>query len=167
MKRNYRNYAFVLLISGLLLSGCAVRPMVPTTTIGSIGSRERLLIATQTSEFKDGVVSNVTQEFEKAGLFIEITDLENLENRSCRDYQAIIIMNEYKAFRNDSRVTRFMEGVDAGDTKKIVLLTTAGAPGMIPEKWDVDAISAASEMAEVDSVSRLIIRKVHMILTSE
>jgi len=167
MKRDYRTYAFILWISGLLLSGCAVRPMVATTTIGSIDSRERLLIATQTSDFKDRVVSNIVHEFEKGGLFIEVIDLENLKNKSGRDYQAMVIMNEYKVFQSDGRVTRFMEGMNASDMKKIVLLTTAGTPGMIPEKWGVDAVSAASEMADVDNISGMIIRKVHMILASE
>ena len=70
MRRNHWIYSFFVLFLGVWISGCAVRP-IATSTIGAIDSKERLLIATQDSEFKDTVVSNVIKEFEKEKVISE------------------------------------------------------------------------------------------------
>ena len=167
MKKHYLYYISVLFLLGSWVSGCATRPMIVTTTIGALDARDKLLIAMQGSEFKDKVLSNIIHEFEKEGLFIEIIDLENLAEKSSRDYGAVVIMNEYRMFQVDERARHFIQGIDADEQKKIVLLTTAGSPGMTGEDLNVDAISSASEMIEADILSDRIIVRVTSILSSK
>ena len=166
MRRNHWIYSFFVLFLGVWISGCAVRP-IATSTIGAIDSKERLLIATQDSEFKDTVVSNVIKEFEKEKVFIEVIDLANLTRKSTKDYEAIVIMNEYKFFSINRHVKQFMKCVDENDKKKIVLLTTAGHPRLMIKGAEVDAISSASRIAKADSVSEMIIQRVSRILSSD
>jgi hypothetical protein len=166
MKRNYPGYILFIAFLACWVSGCATRPMIVTTTIGALDAREKLLIAMRGSEFKDKVLSNIINEFEKEHLFIEIIDLENLAEKSSRDYDAVVIMNEYKMFQIDERVRQFINGIDEDEQKKVVLLTTAGSPDMIGEDFKVDAISSASKIIEADALSNRIIQRVTSILSS-
>ncbi len=163
MKIKYWIYAFVLLFIGLWISGCAKRP-IPTNIIGPVDSKERLLIVTQDSTFKDTVVSNIISEFEKEKVFIEVIDLTRLPDKSTRDYGAIVIMNDYKFFRMNNDVTAFMQRVDDNEKRKIVLLTTAGSPTLVKDDLDVDAFTSASKMIQADAVSEMIIKKINRII---
>lgn len=112
------------------------------------------------------MLSNIIHEFEKENLFMEIIDLENLAEKSSRDYEAVVIMNEYQMFRIDKRALQFIRGLDANERKKIVLLTTAGSPGMVKEDFRVDAISSASEVVGAEALSNRIVERVTSILSS-
>lgn len=158
-------YAFIILFIGLLLvSGCAKRP-IPTRILGAIDSKKRLLIASQDSAFKDTVVSNIISEFEKERFFIEVIDLTSLADKSSRDYGAIVILNDYKFFRMNNYVTQFIQRVDDNDRRKIVLITTAGNPGLVKDDLNVDAVTSASKMIQTDDVSEIIIKKIYLIIS--
>jgi len=160
---NWKYFLFVILL-GIGISGCAPR-QVMTSTIGAIDSKERLLIATQESEFKDAVLSKLVKGFEKENIFIEVIDLANLSSKSTDDYRAIVIINDYRFFQINQHTRQFLENVNEYDRKKVVLLTTAGSPHLMLEETEVDAISSASKNAKADSVSEMIIKKVNTILS--
>ncbi len=163
MKRNHWIYVLLIMLIGICISGCAARPLV-TSTIGATDSKNRLLIASQDSEFKDAVVSKVVEDFKKERVLIEIIDLANLSKKRSKEYEAIVILNDYKFFRINRHVREFLKSVNEYDRKKVVLLTTAGSPSLMVKGTDVDAISSASKNANADSVSEMIIRKVNTIL---
>ena len=163
MKINYRVRFFILLIV-IGLSGCAPKPIV-TSRIGTIDSKNKLLIATQKSEFKEAIVSKVVKGFEGNNVFIEIIDVANLPNTETDDYEAIVILNEYKFFQINRNVGNFLKSVDDSEKKKIILLTTGGSPRLIEEGSEVDAISSASKMANTGTISNSIIQKVNGILS--
>ena len=164
MKKNHWICILSVMLLAMCLSACAPRPLVTGSTIGAISSKNRILIATKNSEFKDAVVSRIVKALEKEKVFIEIIDLANLSNISSKGYEAIVIMNEYKFFRINRHVRHFLESTSEYDRKKIVLLTTAGSPSIMVKGAEVDAISSASKNANAGSVSEKIIRKVDAIL---
>jgi hypothetical protein len=164
MKLSVWDYGALMIILVVALSRCAAPP-IKTTTMGPIDSENRLLIATQKSEFKDAVVSKVAENFEKESVFIEVTDLSNLSQKPCEAYRAIVIVNAYRFFQINQDVKEYIEASCEADKKKIVLLTTAGSPHHINHQLDVDAISSASRMTSVDAVSNTIITKVQSLLT--
>jgi hypothetical protein len=163
MNINYRVRFFIILMV-IGLSGCAPQPIV-TSTIGALDSKNRLLIATQKSEFKEAIVSKVVKAFEGNNIFIEVIDLATLPNTQTDNYKAIVILNEYKFFQINRNAKKFIKGIDDNDRKKIVLLTTAGSPRLMVKGSEVDAISSASKMADTSTISNLIIQKVDSILS--
>lgn len=163
MKDNHKINFFIILIV-ICISGCAPRPMV-TGTIGAIDSKNRLLIATQKSEFKEAIVSKVVKSFEENNIFIEVIDLANLSNKLTEDYKAIIILNDYKFFQINRHAKKFFKNVNDYDRRKIVLLTTAGSPQLMIKSSGFDAISSASITANTDTISDAIIQKVNIILS--
>ena len=160
MKINYRVRFFILLIV-IGLSGCAPKPIV-TSRIGTIDSKNKLLIATQKSEFKEAIVSKVVKGFEGNNVFIKVIDVANTQ---ADDYEVIVILNEYKFFQINRNVGNFLKSVDDSEKKKIILLTTGGSPRLIEEGSEVDAISSASKMTDASAISDSIIQKVNSILS--
>lgn len=165
MKRYHWICGLSVMILVVSISACAPRPLVSSSTIGFIDSKKRLLIATHNSEFKDAIVVKIVKELEKEKIYIEIIDLANLSNKSSKEYEAIVIMNDYKFFQINRNVKHFLKSIPEYDRKKVVLLTTAGSPSLMVKAAEVDAISSASKKADADSVSEMIIRKVDTILS--
>jgi hypothetical protein len=163
MKNNNRIIFFIILIV-ICISGCAPPPMV-TSTIGTVDSKNRLLIATQKSEFKEAIVSKVVKSFEGNNIFIEVTDLADLSNKLIEDYKAIIILNDYKFFQINRNTKKFLKNVNDYERRKIVLLTTAGSPKLMIKSSEVDAISSASITGNTDTISDEIIQKVNTLLS--
>ena len=164
MKAKRVLHIFIVIIIGILFSGCSIKPMIETNTFGSMESRERLLIASRDSEFKDKILADILKEFEPRGLFIEVIDLENLSKKIGRNYQAIVLINEYRMFQVDNRVNEFVNGISEEERSKIVLLTTAGDPKNVKDIPEVDAISSASELVNSGTISEEIITRVNAIL---
>ena len=164
MKINYKIYVMFLLLFSIYIAGCATKP-IPTTTIGAIDGRDRVLIATQESKFKNEVVSRVVEDLKNNDLYIEITDISDLSNRTTEDYKAIVIINDYKLFRFNKHVRNFLDNINDYDKKKIVLLATAGSPNRMNKGAEVDAISSASEIDDADDISMIIVQRVNSILS--
>ena len=163
MKIDYRvKFSIILMLIGM--AGCAPKPIV-TSRIGTIDSKNKLLIATQKSEFKEAIVSKVVKAFEGNNIFIEVIDVINLPNTQTNDYEAIVILSEYKFFQINQNVEKFLKSIDDSEKKKIVLLTTGGSPHLIEEGSEIDAISSASKMANTGTISNSIIQKVNGILS--
>jgi hypothetical protein len=163
MENNHRINFFIILIV-ICISGCAPRPMV-TSTIGAIDRKNKLLIATQKSEFKEAIVSKVVKGFEENNIFIEVIDLANLSDKLIEDYKAIVILNDYKFFQINRNTKKFLKNVNDYERRKIVLLTTAGSPKLMIKSSEVDAISSASKISNTDTISDKIIQKVNTILS--
>jgi len=163
MKDKIGIYLLFFLVLGTYVAGCAPR-LVSTSTLGAIDSKKRLLIAMQKSEFKDAVVNNVVAGLEKERIFIEIIDVSNLLTQKADDYNAILVVNNYRYFRINRDVSDFFKRAEQPVKEKIVLLTTAGNPGRVDEGLGVDAISSASEMESVQDVSDSIVQKVNALL---
>jgi len=161
---NHKIYVLFLLFFAIYISGCATKP-IATTTIGAIDGRDRVLIATQGSKFKDAVVSRVVEDLEKNDLYIEITNLSALTNRSTEEFKAIVIINSYKYFSFNKHVRNFLENTNDYDQEKIVLLATAGSPHRMNKGKEVDAISSASKIDDVDNVSMDIVQRVSSIIS--
>lgn len=164
MKINYKIHVPFILLFSIYITGCATKP-IPTTTIGAIDGRDRVLIATQESKFKDEVVTKVVEDLKNNDLYIEITDLSDLTNRPTEDYKVIVIINSYKFFRFNKHVKNFLENLNDNEQKKIVLLATAGSPHRMNKGMEVDAISSASKIDDADDVSMNIVQRVNSILS--
>jgi len=90
--------ALVLVMAFLAFYGCAAKA-VNTTEWGDLKADQRVLIATQRSEFKEAVVSRVVEDLEKDLCYVKVIDLKQLKIDSATDYDAIVVVNTCKAWR--------------------------------------------------------------------
>ena len=164
MKKNLSMYLVVILFLASSHFGCAPKTIVTTSVTGAIDSENRLLIATQDSEFKNAVVSNILDDLGKKNVSIEIVDLVNLSGKPVENYDAIVILNDYKFLRLDEDVIDFLEKMDKDTKQKTILLTTAGSPGLVGKIPEIDAVTSASKTAKVEVMSDMVLQKINYLL---
>ena len=132
------------------LFGCAPK-MVKTIEHGDPGADTRVLIASEASDFKQAVIEQVVARFQNEGLFFKITDLQNLADERTNAYAAVIIINSCVAWQLNPKVNAFIKTADS--LEKVILLTTAGDQDWQPGVEGVDAITAASMPADVETIA--------------
>ena len=153
--------SFVLVVVGLSFCGCAVRA-VKTAEWGDVEADQRVLIATQRSEFKAAVVKRIVEDLEEDLCYVKVMDLKGLGDEPATEYDAIVVVNTCKAWRMSRGASRFVKSF--ANKEKVVLLTTAGGGDWMPKSAGVDAISSASKSNKVDPLADEIVSKVRKIL---
>ena len=127
---------------------------------------KQVLIATESSRFKDAVVAQTAEALRADGHRVTVIALERLAATPLRDYQAIVLVNTCRAWRPSSAVRDFLRRASDADRKKLVVVTTANSESCDLSVSGVDAVSAASKRTRTDSVSRTILDKVRARLTT-
>ena len=123
---------------------------------------KQVLIATETSRFKEAVVAKVAETLcqGKRPLLVKRIDLNRLAAEPIQDYQAIVLIDSCRAWRPSSAVREFLKTLSDADKKKLVVLTTANSGECNLKVSGVDAISAASKHTGIDAVSQTVVDQV-------
>jgi hypothetical protein len=160
--KKWKRFLIVFLALGVVSIGtlswyAAHFSMQPVTgyDVNSDTLRTRVLIATQGSAFKDGVVTKVIDSLKSESLYFKVIDVAFLPSVSERDWDAIIILHTWEYSKPPATVKDFIYG--AGTRDKILVVTTSGSGSMME---DVDGISSASKQSEQENVVRAIVRKI-------
>ena len=148
-----------------LFFGCTLKAVDTAETGNKASNDGRVLIATQKSDFKRAVVSDIKEILENKTNYIKVVDVKWLPNESLDDYNAIIIINRCLAGRPDPRVEAFIDNVQ--DKSKVILLTTGRLDSWEPESSVVDAMTSASTISESNAVARTIATKVLAVINSQ
>jgi hypothetical protein len=153
--------SLVLVVLALAFCGCAVRA-VRTTEWGDLNAERRVLIATQTSEFKEAVVARIVEGLKEDLYYVKVIDLKALKGEPATEYDAIVVVNTCKAWSMSRGASRFVKNFE--EREKVVLLTTAGGGDWMPKLGGLDAITSASKSNKVEPLANEIVGKVQKIL---
>ena len=153
-----------LMICFLTFFGCTLKTVDTIETGDKTALKSKVLIATQNSQFKGEVLSEIKKALGEDVSYIKVVDVKRLPNESVDQYIAVVILNSCMAGRPDPRVESFID--DIPDKGKLVVLTTGRLDSWKPDSSEVDAITAASTMSETDAVARTIADKVRVIINS-
>ena len=120
---------------------------------------KHVLIATETSHFKEAVVAEMAKMLcqDKWLLLVKRIDLNRLAAEPIQNYQAIVLINSCRAWRPNSAVRDFLKKLSDADKKKLVILTTAKSGECDLKDGDIDAISAASKRTGMSAVSQTLV----------
>ena len=121
-------------------------------------AQDRVLVATQNSDFKQAVIQAIRDRLENNSNYIKVIDVKKLPYESTEGYDAVIILNTCMAGRPDPRVESFID--DSTEKEKIVVLTTGRLDSWKPESPRVDAMSSASVMTQAATIGQLLAEKV-------
>jgi predicted small integral membrane protein len=114
-------------------------------TVNETSSEQRVLIATQGSEFKDAIVTGIVERLRQRGLLIRVIDATALPDVNTSEWDAVVVLHTIEYGEAPGPVQAFVTRV--GDPGKVVVLSTSGA-GDFKIKG-IDAISSASRMTDV------------------
>jgi hypothetical protein len=163
MKKNL--FLFCILLIGLALTQCSVpRRVWPQKDIAveempGINGK-RVLVASRSSEFKIAVVAKLREKFQMDSIAVKFIGIDGLNDEKAKDYSVVVILNPCIAWGLDRKVDRFLD--DNPGQKRIVILTTSGDGGWMPEMTNrsFDAIASASKKDKTDEVAGVIAAKV-------
>jgi len=115
----------------------------------------KLLIATQGSDFKNAVVTDVIEALKSEPVSIKVIDVSGLASINVDDWNAIVLLHTWESRKPQADAEQFIER--HRERNKIIVLTTSGEGDL---KMDgVDALTSASVMSEVSMhVSKIVQR---------
>jgi hypothetical protein len=152
-----------------LLLGCTApqRFWPQKDIIGSetavMNGKEVVLIASRNSDFKKQLVDKIHDQLVLEGFSQKTIGIKSLQEIEASDYAAVVVISTCLAWGLDYDVQAFLERQKR--YKNIILVTTSGDGVWLPEKGsrDFDAISAASEMTSLDSVTRNVMVRIRLL----
>ena len=135
--------------------------------INAPGLKHRLLIASRDSEFKQALVDKIRNAFSEPSTYIKIIGVESLADEDAQAYSAVLIINTAMGWTVDIPVEKFLKRF--GELSNIIVLTTADGGDVYPnlKNRNIDAISSASVMDQVDTLAGDIVRKIKRLLVSD
>lgn len=110
----------------------------------------KMAIATQGSNFKDGVVSALVKKYRNEEIFINVLDISSLHSLPVKEYDVVIILHTWEYGKPPKEVTTFIDEHIAGQNKFIVLATSGEGSNKIE---GIDAIAGESIVENVGEYS--------------
>lgn len=114
---------------------------------------EKVLIATQSTEFKNLLVEKLIDSLKSKSVYVKVIDVDKLTEVSCDNWDRILIINSF-IIRLNKEINNFLK---KDSTKKTLLVVTAGGADWRPkQEIKVDAITSASRIEYTNSMTKLI-----------
>ncbi|MFD2564393.1 hypothetical protein [Aquimarina rubra] len=119
---------------------------------------QKLLIATQGSEFKDAITNGLVHHYKSDAIFIKVIDISSLEQINPENYTAVVLIHTWENWKPPYAVRLFIERTSEYKDK-IIVLTTSGE-GTYQMK-EVDAITGESNLEEAPVFINKVIDKLN------
>ena len=153
---------WLLVLSTLFLSFYSCTSSVMETRIAHENPLFNMIIASDSSEFKDSIRSQVIQQYQNQGN-IEIVNIKRLKDIDPNDYDVVLIIDTCLAWSGfNPALNTFLE--DNPSKHNVVLFMTAGDPDWAYSYQGVDAITSASVMENVEVKFQEITEQINAII---
>jgi hypothetical protein len=137
---NMNKYLLLAIAMTMVIAGCKQEPA--TLEFGNTTTAKKVLIAGDTSEFKQKVLDRLVQNLGTANYYIKCISLDDMRQEDQNVYGAIVLVNTLRAGRMDQRVKNVLR--DDPANKKLIIFTTHGFEGDWQPKVQVDTVTSAS-----------------------
>ncbi len=112
--------------------------------VGNPDTMNKILIASQGSEFKNNLLDNLVQQLETEDNYLYVVDCTKLDSENVADWDAIVIIHSAQMHELPGAAELFLKR--AADHSKVMLVSTSGAGDDKIEGFAVDAVSTASHI---------------------
>ncbi len=121
----------------------------------------KLLIATQSSPFKDSVTFIVSERYRSVSVVVEVIDVKALANKEAADFDAILLIYRWEAGAPPETVQSFIDKNSSLKNKMVELTTSWNG---LEKMKNVDAITGASIIENVLVFTDKIIKRIDRLL---
>lgn len=112
--------------------------------------KQKVLIATQGSTFKDTLVAGLTEHLEQKPVYIKGVDVSALPEVNEDGWNAVVLIHACESGKLQPDVEKYLGR--AKNLNKVVLLTTSGSGTWKTEDFNIDTITTASKKDRVSSL---------------
>jgi hypothetical protein len=128
---------------------------------GEKNSTDKILIASQGSEYKELFVQKVIDRLESDSLLIKVIDVTEIEKENIDDFKAVLIINSIEMYDMQDNAKGFLSGANSD---KVIMLATSGNGAMGPKDKSIDAITTASSVETIDEKVDEVIKRMEKVL---
>ncbi len=155
--------AVICVTGGATKKGPTYQGVAKTVEYNSDIKSPTLLIATQQSSFKDEIIKKVIAVLKKEKIRILVTDVTKLGEIKRDDWDGVIVFTTVQngTIQKDSH--KFLAG-NAQNMESIKVVYTADSGSWKSKDLEIDAISSASKIVNVESVVQKIINESYKIM---
>ena len=150
---------FIFLVAYKILYSQGI---APSFEVNRPDLKQKVLIITQGSKFKDALVSHLIEQLKQKPVYIKVIDATALSGVKEEDWNAVVLINTCEMGKLQPDVKNYL--TQAKNFNKVVLLTTSGSGDWKPKDVAVDSISSASKKEHVPSLSANILARLEKIL---
>jgi hypothetical protein len=152
----------LLSFSLIFLASNSCTSSVKETQLSHENPQFSMVIASDSSEFKDSIRNRVIQQYQNEGN-IEIVNIKRLKDIDPTDYDVVLIIDTCLAWSGfNPTLNSFLE--DNQSKANIVLFMTAGDPDWTYSYQGVDAITSASVVENEDVKFEEITQQINQLL---
>ena len=138
---------------------------VKETQFTTENAKFNLLVAGDSSDFKDRVRNRIIARYRKNGN-IDVVNINNLKNIRPEDYDVILIMDTCIGCEDFNwSMKSFLDRLE--DNNNVVLFMTAANPNYEYSYGSVDAITAASKIANEEEILTELSEEIDKIIAGE
>ena len=167
-KRLFLLAVLLLLVSVILLS-CSKsqhswsQREAQVSELNDPSLEKKILIASLSSEFKDAVVDKIKETFKDESVYMKFTGIQQLKEENGNDYSAaVVIVDTCMNWKIERHIRDFLRRHKDQSSVVILAVFDDNYGGPKTKRYNLDAISAASEMHKVDEVAGKIIDKIRV-----
>lgn len=154
----------LLALSLIFLSSYSCTSSVNETQLSHENPLFSMIIASDSSEFKDSIRNRIIQQYQNEGN-IEIVNIKRLKDIDPTDYDVVLIIDTCLAWSGfNPALNSFLEDNQSKDN--VVLFMSAGDPDWTYSYQGVDAITSASVMEKEDVKFQEITQQINQIITN-
>lgn len=168
MKSKLKNRVLFLGILAALLVAFAVwykityeMEVAQSKAIHSPNLTTKVLVATQGSDFKDAVVTNIFNFYKKDSVYIKAIDVSQLPQVDSSKYNVIVILHTWEYGKPPASVLEFIENNSERKHKMIVYATSGAGNNKIE---GIDAMAGESILENASDVSDAILSKMESMI---
>jgi hypothetical protein len=137
--------------------------VAPTLEVAGAASAPKVLIATQSSAYKNAVTSGLVEHLKSRSATTRVIDITALPGVDDADWNAVVLIHTWEVLRPPTEVATFINRMR--NRNHLVVLTTSGAGDLKME--GIDVITSASKMTDIPEQVRQLARRVDAILDSK
>ena len=119
---------------------------------GSYNASQKVLIATQGSEYKNGVVDDVLEYLSSDDIYVKVIDVSSLKDITADQWDAILILHVWEIWKPEPNTAEFIN--KHYDKAKMFVVCTSGSGDEMMD--GVEGITGASDLTQINSDSKKI-----------
>lgn len=154
----------VLVILFLIYLWMNRQGVIESSEIGNPELEQKVLIASQGSDFKNALVKGLSTNLEQRQIYIKVLDVTVLSGVSEEDWDAVVLIHSVEMSKLQSDVKAFLDR--AHDLDKVILITTSGPGTWETDDYDVDIITSASKKEKLPGLTKEILRRLDVLLSN-
>ena len=133
--------------------------------VGNPNAENKILIASQGSDFKNSLVNILIKEFKEDNNYLSVIDCTELEKENHEYWDAVIIIHTMQIHKMPKEAKVFL--AEENDLSRIMLVSTSGGGDDIVTDFDVDAISTPSRSSVTPQIIEWVKEKMENKLNRE